>query len=175
MSFDVHLVPSSATPDGSAARTATDAALKLCGARRAHPDQDLVLHTGEEVEFYGADDDPGGMFALRGVLTPELAQVIFEIADATACFVIAADEGRAVLRTPSNTGEPLLDDEDDLDEDEEAWAVVPVADATELCERLMGGFTQWSDYRDHLFEAPSPADEPDSLLGRFWSRLTKRS
>jgi hypothetical protein len=174
VSFDVHLIPSSATPDGPGARRAADAALALCGARRAHPDQDLVLCSGEEVEFYAAEDEPGGMFALRSGVSPELAQVIFEIADATACFVVAVDEGRALLRTPSNTGAPLLDDEGAAPGEEEAWAIVPVADATELAERLMGGLMTWFDYRDHLFEPPFPTDEPDSLLGRFWSRLTKR-
>ncbi|HEY0648592.1 hypothetical protein [Phenylobacterium sp.] len=175
MSFDVFLVPSSATPGGPEARAATDGALLLCGARRAHPDQDLVLCTGEEVEFYGADDDPGGMFALRGGLSPELAQVIFEIADATACYIMAADESGAVLRTPGNSGAPLLADEDAGDEDEVAREVIPVADPAELAQRLMGGFEAWSGYRDGIGTQAPPADEPNSLLGRFWSRLTKRS
>ena len=171
MSFDIHLIPSSASPDGPGAREATDAALALCRARRAHPDQDLVLCTGEEVEFYGDSDEPGGMFALRGAISPELAQVIFEIADATACFVVPVDDGCAFLRTPGNAGEPPTDD-GEADDETEAWEVVAIADPTELAQRLTGGFTAWSDYRDHLFEQPSP--EPDSLLGRFWSRLTKR-
>ena len=173
MSFDVFLITSSASPEGEAARTATDRALALCGARRAHPDQDLILSTGEDVEFYGAnDEDAGGMFALRGELSPELALVMFEIADATHCFIVSTDGARTFLRTPSNTAEPP--EGSDADDGDEPWTVEPVADSTELAQRLVGGVATWSDYRDHLFEPPSPTDEPDSLLGRFWNRLTKR-
>ncbi|WP_293682777.1 hypothetical protein [uncultured Phenylobacterium sp.] len=179
MSFDIYLVPSSATPDGRAAHAATGRALAACDARWGRSGEaDVILSTGEEVEFYGADEgNPGAMFALRGGLTPELARVIFEVADATRCFVTAPLEPPRVLRTPGNAGTLSPDDAEDVGAD----VIVDVADVRALVAQLSGGLGIWSDYAATVRSGPAAAagdddeledlPEPDpSLLDRFFKR-----
>src|SRR5437868_5931377 len=133
MSFDVFLIPSSASPMGPAALAAIDRGLAACGARRGRGgEDDIVLPSGQGVEFYGPDDaDAGGMFGLHS-LTDEIVGMIFRVADATACFVIAPGEAPVLLRTPGNTGDPPLGEDGDA-------PVVAVADTQALAVRLSGG------------------------------------
>ena len=179
MSFDIYLVPSSATPDGRGAHAATGRALAACGARwGGSGEADVVLSTGEEVEFYGPDDaNPGAMFALRGGLTPELARVIFEVADATSCFVTAPLEQPRVLRTPGNAGTLDPDDAEDVGAD----LIVDVADVRALVAQLSAGVGIWTDYAASVRTGPAVAaadddeaedlPEPDpTLLDRFFKR-----
>ena len=182
MSFDIYLVPSSATPSGREAHAATGRALAACGARwGGSGEADVVLSTGEEVEFYGADDEnPGAMFALRGGLTPALARLIFEVADATRCFVTAPLEQPRVLRTPGNTGTLGPDDADDVGTE----VIVDIADVRELIAQLSGGLGIWTDYAATVTAGPAIAasdddddDEPEdlpepdpTLLDRFFKR-----
>jgi hypothetical protein len=179
MSFDIYLVPSSATPQGREAQAATGRALAACGARwGGSGEADVLLSSGEEVEFYGPDErNPGAMFALRGGLSPELARVIFEVADATRCFVTALLEPPRVLRTPGNAGTLSPDDAEDVGAD----VIVDVADVRALVAQLSEGTGVWTDYAATVRAGPAAAgaddDEPEelaeldpTLLDRFFKR-----
>lgn len=149
MSFDVYLIPTTASPEGDEVRAATDRALALCGARRGGPEEcDYVLASGYGQEFFGGDDgSAGGVFALRG-LDAERAHVIFEIADATQCFIIAAQEDCAPMRTPGNFGAAPGGDE--------TPQIIDIADPAELVAYLEGGLDAWSDYRNGAVRHPKP-------------------
>lgn len=168
MSFDVFLIASSASPQGAELRAATGSALALCGARRgAKGDADFVLASGQNEEFFTSDDgEAGGMFATRG-LSPELVNLMFELADATQCFITFPSEEPAVLRTPGNTGEIP----------DEGMEVIPIADASDLRGRLEGGLGGPVDDLTEITgssrptESGPPADS--SLLDRFFKRSAK--
>jgi len=167
VSFDVFLCASSTSPAGAAAKAATDAALARCGARRGGEGEfELVLADGSGQEYFEDGDTAGGMFALRG-LDAERAQVIFQIAEATQCFIVAAQDPPTSFRTPANSGEPP--------EGAEGMEVVTIARAEELLARLSGGVERWSDYRDQVVESYAPPPKPISKLGSLWRRLTKGS
>lgn len=177
MSFDVYLIPSSATPSGREARAATGRALTICRARwGGRGEADIILSTNEEVEFYGADDEnPGAMFALRGGLTPELAQAIFEVADATHCFVTAPLEQPRLLRTPANTGTLSAEDAEEVG----TARIVDVADADELAVQLRADLGDAAAYPPIVIAGAggetSDDDDDDpvidpTLLDRFFKR-----
>ncbi|MBW8814917.1 MAG: hypothetical protein JF588_15970 [Caulobacterales bacterium] len=171
MSFDVFLISSSASPSGAEADMALDRALALCGARRgATADADIVLPSGDDVEFFGAGPgEVGGMFALRS-LDQELANLIFEVADATRCLVIFPGDEPAFLRTPGHEGVAL---------DPDAPEIVEVEDAAALFRRLHGPAESWADYAGSVTGAPPP-DAPEAtnsdptLLDRFFKRSNKK-
>jgi hypothetical protein len=165
MSFDVFLIPSSASPTGPAARAAVGRALAVCGARWGKDGEfDMVLASGAGLEFYEPDDDDaGGMFTLHG-LDPEAMEVIFQVAEATCCFIIAPGEAPALLRTPGNAGDPPSGDED--------APIVRVADAEDLAARLSGDLSV--ALSDLLDEADEELPEIDpTLLDRFFKRPKK--
>ena len=178
MSFDIYLVPSSATPSGREAHAATGRALTACGARwGGRGEADVLLSTNEEVEFYGADDDnPGAMFSLRGGLTPALARVIFEVADATRCFVTAPLDEPRLLRTPGNAGTLGAEDAEDVG----TAIIIDIADVAALVAQLNLGVETWADYAATVIAGPAAAasdGEPEalpdidpSLLDRFFKR-----
>lgn len=178
MSFDVFLVPSSATPDGGGeARAATERALTACGAHwGGSDDADIVLTTGEEIEFYGANDqNPGAMFALRGALSSQLAQVIFAVADATRCFITAPLEQPRLLRTPGNKGQLSAEDAEEVGTE----LIVEIADAAGLVAELSGGLGAWVDYAaavtGGVVDESDDEDDDDpvidpTLLDRFFKR-----
>lgn len=172
MSFDVYLIPSAASPEGEAAQTAFDRALAICGARRGGPGEaDVVLASGAELEFFHGDDDEdaGGMFALRSIAV-EAVNLIFELADATGCFIIFPSDRPRLLRTPSNDAELPEGGPDDL---------ADIADAGELERLLLTPFDDHADYVSQVTGAPpEPASEPPpatdpSLLDRFFKRPNK--
>jgi hypothetical protein len=159
MSFDVFLIPSSISPMGAAAQAALGDALTRCGARWGKDGEyDIVLASGAGCEFYEPEDDnAGGMFTLH-TLDPEVAQLVFQVAETTACFIIAPGEAPALLRTPGNTGDPPPGDED--------APIARVADARDLRARLGGDFT---DALAAVADEDLPEIDP-TLLDRFFKR-----
>jgi hypothetical protein len=159
MSFDVFLIPSSVSPMGPAAQAALGDALAKCGARWGKEgEDDIVLASGAGCEFYEPEDDnAGGMFTLRG-LDAEVVQLIFQVAETTACFIIAPGEAPALLRTPGNTGEPPPGDAD--------APIASVTDARDLSARLGGDFT---DALAAVADDDLPEIDP-TLLDRFFKR-----
>ena len=83
------------------------------------------------------------MISMRG-FSPSVAEVIFAIADATACFIIVADETPQAFRTPHNTGEPPHTESDGFPE------IRPVDDGLTLAKLMSDDFWDWSDWRDQL-------------------------
>jgi hypothetical protein len=156
MSFDVHLLPSTATPDdfGDVLR----ATLRSIGATD-DLETIVMLADGASLEIFRGDDPrPGAMLAFRGFGLSH-AQAIFVLADATACFIITDGE-QGTFKTPA-TGEAP---------DDYPQPFVEVADGAALLALVEAGFAAWSDYRDQVVgRAP-----PQSFFGRLWSRLTGR-
>lgn len=142
MSFDVFLISSSQSPTGDEARAAVDRALAHCGARRGGPGEcDIVDANGGEHEFMEGDDGmAGGLFPLRG-LSPTIAALIFEVADATRCLIVPVQEDGGLLRTPSYVGAPP----EDVD-----MPLVDIPDPAALLAFLEGGLEAWADYRNDI-------------------------
>jgi hypothetical protein len=142
MSFDVYLIPTSQSPTGDGARGSVDRALALCGARRGGPEEaDIIGASGQEHEFFGNDgDDASSMFPLRG-LNPEICHIIFEVAEATRCFILPVQGEPGFLRTPSNTEAPPAGED---------MAVIDIPDPEALLDYLRGGAEAWGDYRDDI-------------------------
>jgi hypothetical protein len=142
MSFDVHLIASSTSPAPAAFEALVDAALAHVGATGSVASEEILTHDGMVAELYASGGD-GAMFALRG-FSQSLADVIFAVAEATACFIVAADENPKAFRTPSNGGEAPTTEEDGFP------PIVAIASATALAEALGNDFGSWSDYRDQI-------------------------
>lgn len=119
-----------------------DAALAKLGAAGSVASEEILTHDGMVAELYASGGD-GAMFALRG-FSQSLADVIFAVADATACFIVAADEDPKAFRTPSNDGEAPTTEEDGFP------PIIAIASAKALAEALSDDFESWSDYRDQV-------------------------
>ncbi|MBI5939461.1 MAG: hypothetical protein HY859_03450 [Caulobacterales bacterium] len=146
MSFDVFLVaPEEEMPAEEAAR-ALALALHAIGAA-LHGDE-LHLHDGRWIEFYGSGPGSGGMFALRG-LDRSVAEAIYAVAEATSCFIVAAGGSKVAFRTPGNTKSPP----------EELFPQEVVEGPDELLAGLSDGHADWTAYRDQVVQSPPPAAE----------------
>ena len=158
MSFDVHLIQSSDTPDGAEFSRRFDAVLdemggKLFGAGMA------AMADGSTVEVFGAEPDEeagSAMFAIRD-FTPAIFGMIYRTADANSSFIYA---GQACFRTPSNQG--------GFSEGEEEFEVTDVASEQAFLDGIGGEFSQWSDNRDKVASTNAPEPKPQSLFSRLF-------
>jgi hypothetical protein len=159
MSFDVHLVASTSSPPPGVFEAKVDAALQALGAQGGVANETFRTHDGLETELY-ATGGGGAMFALRG-LSLSMADAIFAVAEATACFILPPAEVLTPLRTPSNIGSPSV-------RDEEFPPPIPIADSAALMAVLNDGFDGWSRFRDQAVAAPLPRKK--SWFSQLFSR-----
>ena len=158
MSFNVHLIPSSDTPDGAEFSRRFDSVVeemggKLIGAEIAE------LADGSTVRVFGAEPDEeagSAMFAVRD-FTPAIFGMIYRTADANSSFIYA---GKECFRTLSNRAE--------FSEGEEEFETTDVASEQAFLDALAGEFRQWSDDRDKVVSANEPEPKPQSFFGRLF-------
>jgi len=159
MSWDVFLIPSSATPAASEyVRRTREVVADLEGV--CHDDVLVELKSGASVEIFGPkpEEEHGhAMWALRG-FGPSLADLMFRVAAATDSYIVSGELGIA-LATPNHAGEPP----DDF------LPIEAVADADDLLTRLTGPLEAWTEYRDQVVAAIPT--EPPAKAKRFFSRL----
>lgn len=167
MSFDVHLIPSSDTPDGAEFSRRFDAVMEEMGGALIGGEI-AEMAEGSTVRVYGADPDEeagSAMFAVHD-FTPAIFGLIYRTADANSSFIYA---GKACFRTFSNRG--------DFPEGEEEFETTDVAGEQAFLDGIAGEFRQWSDYRAQVVspsepESPAPEPKPQSFFSRLFGGAT---
>ena len=158
MSFDVHLIPSSDTPDGAELSRRFDAVMEEMGGKLLGVGM-AEMADGSTVEIFGAEPDEeagSAMFAVRD-FTPAIFGMIYRTADANSSFIYA---GKACFRTPSNRG--------NFSEGEEEFETTDVASEQAFLNAIAGEFRQWSDYRDKVVSTNEPEPKPQSFFNRLF-------
>ena len=140
MSFDVFLIPSSASPPKASFGREVRAAIVASGGHVPGEDDVMQAPDGTEFELYG-----GSMFSLRG-LSPGVCQVIYRAAARTNAYIVPTDEDGAALKVKGTTGNPPKG----------LTPIKLVADPQTLCARLEHGFQSWSAYANHVRQAVNP-------------------
>lgn len=163
MSFDVFLIPSSATPNATSWAKCVSQVLADAGAKTSGDGVDVTLPDGASFELH-ASGSPGAMFALRG-FAPSICEAVYRLADATSCFIVPSGGTDAALRTPGNSGEPPPG--------EGFPPIERVDSAAQLTTRLAPDFGNWSDFRDQVVSS-SVKMEPVPPPKGFWARLLSK-
>ena len=139
MSFDVFFIPSSDSLPEEEFDAGIEAAVALFGGV-----DDMGFPStleGYSFELFGS------MFALRG-WHDSMADLLFEVAQATSSFIVPAGTYDEPMRTPNNRGDaPGLDD------------VVLVSGPSDVADRIGPNFTGWTGYRGQVWRDPD-ADQP---------------
>jgi len=144
MSFDVFLIPSSASPPEAAFERAVRAVIVATGGRAPKGDGVMQAPDGAEFELYG-----GSMFALRG-LSPGICVVIFRAAARTNAVIVPTDDEGGSLKVKGTTGKPPTG----------AEPIRLVADPQALCARLDHGYRAWGAFADHAHQVFNPPPRP---------------
>lgn len=142
MSFDVFLIPSSASPTGAAYDQQMVAAAKAAGARDTTADGGDTPD-GVSFELYGGGD--GVQFALHSV-SLGLCKVVFEVAKRTQSYVVSTGDVSYAVQIKGMRGrEPRLD-----------MPVKTMATPEELCVPLRQGYGSWAGFATYAGKRVNP-------------------
>jgi len=142
MSFDVFLIPSSASPVGPAYDQQIVVASRAVGARSVSIEGGETSD-GVPFETYGRGD--GVMYALHG-MSPNLCEIIFEAAKRTNSFVIATGDVKYAIKPKGISGRPP----------ELNMPIKIAATPKALCVTLGQGYGMWAGYRDYVRKQVNP-------------------
>ena len=159
MSFDILLIPSSATPEGDAFVEATLAATLALGGSTSRYPALLITHDDLAIEVFPSPD--ACSVALRDQAL-SVIELVFSVADATKSFILPVESPDEAWRTPTNGGDPPGGEG-------EFPPIASVSTPAELEAKLFGGLQTWSNYREQVLGASPP--KPPSFLGRLFGGL----
>jgi hypothetical protein len=138
MSFDVFVIPSTASPPQAQFERAVHAAIVAEGGRFLDRDgESAQTSDGVNFELYG-----GGGFTLRG-LTPSLCTLIFRTAVRTKSYVYATGGPDFMMKIKGVPGRPTGD----------MGAIRTVADQKAFCAVLQQGYSGWSSFANAAHKA----------------------
>jgi hypothetical protein len=137
MSFDVFLIPSSASPPDAQFGRAVQAVVIASGGRAPSEDSVMMASDGGEFELFG-----GSMFALRG-LSPGICEVIFRSAARTNSYIVPTSDEAVVLKVKGTVGRGPKD----------LGPIKLIANSQGLCGVLEHGYRGWRAYADHVHNA----------------------